>query len=146
MVDLTTVGCFIEHDGKILALRRSIHEAAPGKWGLPAGKIDGTEHCDEAIVREIEEEIGVKYEKDSFEYIGTWLWKLPDVNVTFSIYKLLLNERPDITLNPMEHDAYKWMTPEEFYYVDDLLAGNREAIRRAGYIGVDEPYVESKEI
>lgn len=48
--------------GKYFAVSRRRDDT---QWGFPGGKVDpGESHC-EAIVREVEEEVGVKLEKDS---------------------------------------------------------------------------------
>jgi ADP-ribose pyrophosphatase YjhB (NUDIX family) len=55
------VGCgaAILRDGRILlALRRKPPEA--GLWSLPGGKVDFLERVEDAIVREVREEIGVE--------------------------------------------------------------------------------------
>jgi ADP-ribose pyrophosphatase YjhB (NUDIX family) len=55
------VGCgaAILRDGRLLLVeRRKIPEA--GHWNLPGGKVDFLERVEDAIVREIREEIGVE--------------------------------------------------------------------------------------
>ena len=55
------VGCgaAIVRDGKLLLVKRSGPPEA-GCWNLPGGKVDYGERVEDAIVREIAEEIGVK--------------------------------------------------------------------------------------
>lgn len=49
------------YDNKVLILKRSMElESNGGKWGFPGGGIDVGETALEAIIRECEEEIGVR--------------------------------------------------------------------------------------
>ena len=52
------VGCFVEHNGKILLLHRQDNILQGNTWGLPAGRIEPGESPEEAMVREIKEETG----------------------------------------------------------------------------------------
>lgn len=56
------VGCgaaIINDASEVLLLQR-LREPEAGAWGLPGGKIDFGEPAERAIVREVEEELGVK--------------------------------------------------------------------------------------
>lgn len=55
------VGCgaAITNDAGELLLIQRLREPEAGAWGLPGGKIDFGEKVETAIVREIEEELGV---------------------------------------------------------------------------------------
>ena len=56
------VGCgaaILNEKGELLLLQR-LREPEAGAWGLPGGKIDFGEPAETAIVREVEEELGVK--------------------------------------------------------------------------------------
>jgi len=58
------VGCgaaIINDAGELLLIQR-LREPEAGAWGLPGGKIDFGEHAENAVVREIEEELGVVIE------------------------------------------------------------------------------------
>ena len=46
-------------DGKILLIKRA-NEPYKGFWSLPGGKVNHGEHLEKAILREIEEETGIK--------------------------------------------------------------------------------------
>ncbi|MEY4631964.1 MAG: hypothetical protein RIQ81_2084 [Pseudomonadota bacterium] len=52
----SVVGVFINDEGKVLLGERS---DAPGAWQLPQGGVDPGESHDQAIVREMREELGV---------------------------------------------------------------------------------------
>ncbi len=56
------VGVLSRHDGQILLIRRGI-EPGKGKWALPGGFIEEDESPEEAVLREMKEEIGVKGEE-----------------------------------------------------------------------------------
>lgn len=56
---LAVSGLVITHDGKWLVVKKK-YGGLKGKWSLPAGFVEPGETADEAAVREIEEETGVK--------------------------------------------------------------------------------------
>jgi 8-oxo-dGTP diphosphatase len=53
------VAALIVHDGKILVCQRTRHQTMPLKWEFPGGKIEDGEQPRAALVRELEEELGI---------------------------------------------------------------------------------------
>ncbi|MGQ9469065.1 MAG: NUDIX hydrolase [Nitrososphaerales archaeon] len=53
------VGAFIEKNGSVLLVKRE-HEPGKGKWSLPGGLVNLGERINDAIKREVEEEVGLK--------------------------------------------------------------------------------------
>ena len=51
------MGAAIIHRGRVLAARRTTPESARGLWEFPGGKVEPGEDPDDAIVREIAEEL-----------------------------------------------------------------------------------------
>ena len=60
------VGAAILDDGRVLAARRTSPAAAAGRWEFPGGKVEAGEAPDEALVREIAEELGCGIEVSSW--------------------------------------------------------------------------------
>ena len=60
----------VERDGKLLLGRRA-YEPSAGKWDLPGGFLDETEHPLDALVRELREETGLAIEPQ--EFVGVWM-------------------------------------------------------------------------
>jgi 8-oxo-dGTP diphosphatase len=56
---LRVVGALIVRDGQVLICRRSRHQAMPLKWEFPGGKIEPGESAETALVRELDEELGI---------------------------------------------------------------------------------------
>ena len=54
------VGAAVLRDGRLLAARRTAPPEAAGRWELPGGKVEPGETPDDAIVRELREELGVE--------------------------------------------------------------------------------------
>ncbi len=50
----------IDADGRILLCRLSFDEVEAGAWTLPGGGVEFGEHPDEAVLRELEEESGLR--------------------------------------------------------------------------------------
>ena len=63
------VALITDSDGRLLFTRRA-HEPAAGKLDLPGGFIDVMETAEEALAREIREELGC--ELTGFRYISSW--------------------------------------------------------------------------
>lgn len=53
------VSCFVRCDDRILLLHRQDHKPEGNSWGVPAGKVDQDESIHDAMVRELQEEIGL---------------------------------------------------------------------------------------
>lgn len=50
----------LENPSKILLSQRSNPQVLRGKWEFPGGKVDAGENCEEALSRELIEELGIK--------------------------------------------------------------------------------------
>lgn len=56
---MTYVGAILLKDGALLLGRRSAHRSYPDCWDLIGGRVEPGETIEQALVREVEEEIGV---------------------------------------------------------------------------------------
>lgn len=56
---LRVVAAFIEEGGRVLVQQRPTHKARASLWEFPGGKVDPGESDAKALVREIDEELGI---------------------------------------------------------------------------------------
>jgi NAD+ diphosphatase len=72
------VGAILEYDGKIVLIKRA-KEPGRGMLDLPGGFIDPNESAEEAVVREVKEEINIDIREP--EYLGSFpnIYKYQDV-------------------------------------------------------------------
>lgn len=54
-------------EGKVLLMKRANTGFGDGLYGLPGGSIDGNEPIKSALVREVQEELGISIEPDALE-------------------------------------------------------------------------------
>lgn len=59
---LRVVGAVIVRDGQVLAARRAPGRSAAGLWEFPGGKIEPGESPQQALTRELREELGIEVE------------------------------------------------------------------------------------
>jgi 8-oxo-dGTP diphosphatase len=53
------VAAIIEQNGRILICRRTAHQSHPLKWEFPGGKVEPGESPEQALTRELQEELGI---------------------------------------------------------------------------------------
>ncbi|MFN3505485.1 MAG: (deoxy)nucleoside triphosphate pyrophosphohydrolase [Caldimicrobium sp.] len=58
-MSLKVVSAFIQNQGKVLLVRRPLHKKRGGLWEFPGGKVEKEETPEEAIVRELKEELNL---------------------------------------------------------------------------------------
>lgn len=58
---LLVVACaLIDSDNRVLVTKRPDNKSMPGMWEFPGGKIEMGETPEQALIRELEEELGIK--------------------------------------------------------------------------------------
>lgn len=110
------VAAIILRDGKFFATQRGYGEWKDW-WEFPGGKMEVGETPEEALKREIREELSTEISVDEFLY--TVEYDYPKFHLTMHCYLCtLLTE----ALHLNEHEAAKWLTNEELNSVKWLLA------------------------
>ena len=110
MKTIKVVAAVILQEGKVLCVQRAEHEKeyVSLKWEFPGGKVEVGESREEALVREIREELSVDIEV--LEFFMTVEHAYPDFHLTMHVFKCAL-QSGEIVLN--EHVDMKWLFVEE---------------------------------
>lgn len=116
MKKIHVVAAIIVKDGKIFATQRGYGEFKDG-WEFPGGKIEEGETAEEAIVREIQEELEADIEV--IEHFDCVEYGYPAFHLTMDCFicRLLSDE---IVLT--EHEDARWLATDQLDSVDWLPA------------------------
>lgn len=126
---------------EILLLQRAPRLKRPLIWGLPGGMIDAEETALDAATRELAEESGIKDSDIAIGSIMKFLVQMPDENVRITnVRAVLLDNNTQISIDPDEHVAYRWVDPEDIYTSSDLLPCVPTMVARA--IGSEKPIID----
>jgi 8-oxo-dGTP diphosphatase len=102
-------------NGRFLLGKRSAHRLAfPGVWDLPGGHVEACETAEQALVRELREELGVT--ATSWQELDTL--REPAANgepdtLNLHIFAVSNWEGEPSNILPEEHDEIAWFTAEE---------------------------------
>jgi 8-oxo-dGTP diphosphatase len=115
MKKVEVVAAVIEHQGKILAVRRGLSKLPyiSEKWEFPGGKMEEAETEKQTIVREIREELHMDIHPKV--KLLTVEHTYPDFHLTMHTY---LCEAETSTPTLTEHTAYKWLMLSELDELD----------------------------
>ncbi|WP_406440160.1 (deoxy)nucleoside triphosphate pyrophosphohydrolase [Streptomyces sp. NBC_00631] len=99
--------------GRLLAARRSAPPELAGRWELPGGKVEPGETPEQALVRELREELGV--EPQTLTRVpGEWPLRPPYV---LQVWTARLHPASPQPKPLQDHDELRWLTPEELWHV-----------------------------
>jgi 8-oxo-dGTP diphosphatase len=119
MKQIEVVAAIIHHDGAYFATQRGYGEFE-GMWEFPGGKIEPGESREDALKREIQEELGVDiYIK---ELLCTTEYDYPTFHLTMHCY-LCSVASGEIELR--EHKSAQWLTAETLDSVEWLPADEK---------------------
>ena len=102
---------------QVLATQRGYGDFAGG-WEFPGGKIEPNETPENALIREIQEELAAKIHVKN--HIHTIEYDYPTFHLSMECYECELAENQDITL--LEHQSAKWLEKSTLYSVNWLPA------------------------
>lgn len=128
MKTIKVVAAIIIKDGQVFATQRGYGEFK-GWWEFPGGKMEPEESPQEALKREIREELDAEVEVR--ELLETVEWDYPNFHLTMHCFICsLLSE----SLHLNEHEAATWLTHETLRSVKWLPADEILLDRIAEYL------------
>lgn len=116
MKRIEVVAAIIVKDGQVFATRRGYGEWQ-GWWEFPGGKMEAGETPQEALRREIREELDADIEIGPF--LDTVEWNYPAFHLTMHCFICTLVSE---SLHLNEHEAASWLTGETLNSVKWLPA------------------------
>lgn len=116
MKTIEVVAAIIIKDGKVFATQRGYGEWK-GWWEFPGGKTEPGESPQEALVREISEELDAEIEVG--DLLETVEWDYPAFHLTMDCFVCTLISE---SMHLNEHEAAAWLTRETLSSVKWLPA------------------------
>ncbi len=113
---IKVVAAVIRQGDQIFATQRG-YGAYKDWWEFPGGKIEEGETPEEAIVREIREELDTEIEVDGF--LTTVDYDYPEFHLTMDCFWSRIKEGH---LRLLEHEAAKWLPLDDLWQVNWLPA------------------------
>jgi len=121
---LQVVAAILERDGRILIGQRKLGQSHPLQWEFPGGKVEAGETPEQALARELEEELGISNvageEITRYEY--TYTGKKP-IQLIFYRITSFSGEPRNIIFQDLRWEPASRMTDFDF------LEGDRDFLR-----------------
>ena len=125
MADLVEVVAALVQDetGRYLITQRRKGSHLAGLWEFPGGKREADESLEEALSRELTEELSARFAVG--QRIETARWEYPERTIVIHFYRCRLESG---TIEPREDQAMAWVAPERLSDFDfppadrDLIA------------------------
>ena len=113
MKTVRVVAALLVRDGLLFAARRSPERREGGLWELPGGKVEAGESDQEALARELQEELSIHVEVGAFVAEATHAYEHGAVTLVGYRCRLVAGE-------PMlrDHDAACWLAGPEMERLD----------------------------
>jgi 8-oxo-dGTP diphosphatase len=107
---LVVAAALVDSDGRVLIAQRPEGKSMAGLWEFPGGKIEADERPEDALIRELKEELGIAVKE-------ACLAPFTFASHTYGEFHLLMPlyvcRRWDGTPQPHHHAALKWVRPKD---------------------------------
>jgi len=126
---LVVAAALVNSKNEILLAERPPGKRLAGKWEFPGGKVEAGESPEAALVRELQEELGIDVAAEDLEPF----WFLShDYTQEFGFHLLMpvyLLRRWQGAPEPKEHTAIQWKRPENMHELP-LIEADAELVAR----------------
>ncbi len=109
---IVVAAALIDGDGRVLICQRPEGKAMAGLWEFPGGKVEPGETPEEAILRELAEELGVQAKRDC---LAPFVFASHTYEDFHLLMPLFLLRRWDGEVERREHTAHAWVKPARLF-------------------------------
>ena len=110
------VAAIIKKGNLYLVTQRNKDKYMGLKWEFPGGKVEANETLQEALIREIHEELNINI--NVYEKIAEEKYKDSEINIVLHYFLCSIKDG-DISLN--EHEAMEWVDKTDFDKYDFVV-------------------------
>ncbi len=121
---IPVVAALIQREGKLLVGQRPEGQSLAGVWEFPGGKIELSESPEEALKRELQEELGIAAEIGGLALAATHHYGSTGIVLLFYHVPFWKGE-----LRSVHHTKLKWIPPKELPNLS-LPEANRRILNR----------------
>ena len=107
---LVVAAALIDADGRVLLAQRPKGKALEGLWEFPGGKMDAGEGPEDALIRELREELGITVKADCLAPLTFASHAYPDFHLLMPLY---ICRRWEGFVQPLDGQALKWVRPKD---------------------------------
>jgi len=105
---LVVAAALIDADGRVLLAQRPKGKALEGLWEFPGGKVDAGEGPEDALIRELMEELGITVKADCLAPLTFASHAYDDFHLLMPLY---VCRRWEGFVQPLDGQALKWVRP-----------------------------------
>ena len=130
MISIHAVAGIIQKDNTLLIAERPAGKPYSGYWEFPGGKIEQNESGEQALIRELHEELGI--EVNAAQFLFDHEYTYPDKIVNLQIWRITqFSGEP----HSKENQQLSWVTMPEMMSMR-LLEGNWPIVGKIKYLFV----------
>lgn len=107
---LVVAVALVDVDRRVLIAERPQGKALAGLWEFPGGKVDVGERPEVALIRELDEELGIKVKEDCLAPLTFASHAYPDFHLLMPLY---VCRRWEGFVQAREGQALKWVRPRD---------------------------------
>lgn len=107
---LVVAVALVDADGRVLIAQRPQGKAMAGLWEFPGGKVEADERPEQALIRELREELGITVKEPCLAPFTFASHVYDDFHL---LMPLFICRRWEGTAQPLHHAALKWVRPRE---------------------------------
>jgi len=131
---LVAAAALLDSSGRVLITQRPAHKQLGGLWEFPGGKVELGEAPEQALVRELKEELDLTVEPDALDPFAFASHAYPEFHLLMPLY-VATKFGGVIKLDPNSAQEAKWVRPTELRAHDmppaDVVLVNRLIERNA---------------
>jgi 8-oxo-dGTP diphosphatase len=106
---LVAAAALVDPDGRVLIAQRPDGKAMAGLWEFPGGKVETGETPEAALIRELDEELGIETWESCLAPLSFASHAYPEFHLLMPLY--VCRKWGGGAPRPREHSALKWVRP-----------------------------------